>query len=308
MVDCVDRLYAELANRGLRLRPPCWFAEEWFCADGSAGIGIPFYLAHPRLRRLERRQMREVIGGGTAWCMRLLRHEAGHAIDNAFRLRRRKEYRELFGRPSVPYPTTYRPRTRSRDHVLHLGYWYAQSHPCEDFAETFAVWLASPRSWCRRYRGWPAVAKLEYVDRLMAQLAGKTPAVRSRRHVWPITQATTTLREHYEAKTAYWKTDPARHLDAMLRRLVGDTPHASRGTSLVTLIQRAHARLRQHPPYQSFQARYALDQVAADLAWRSRRLRLAVDPSRNRTIMSDAKGLLLRLAARYRARFHEVLV
>ncbi len=89
LARCVRRLYAELERAGLKFRPHCWLAEEWFSPDGIPGIAIPFYLSHARLRRLERRMMREVEGGNTNWMMRILRHEAGHAIDSAYRLRRR---------------------------------------------------------------------------------------------------------------------------------------------------------------------------------------------------------------------------
>src|SRR5687768_10065626 len=100
----VKRLYDELASRGIHFKPHCWLAEEWFSPDGVPGIAIPFYLAHPRLRALEHRMMREVEGGNANWLMRILRHEAGHALDSAFRLRRRRRWREVFGPPSLPYP------------------------------------------------------------------------------------------------------------------------------------------------------------------------------------------------------------
>ena len=144
-----------------------WLSEEWFSPDGVPGIAVPFYLAHPRLERLERRMMRNVEGGSAESAMRILRHEAGHAIDTAYRLRRRKRWREVFGPASLPYPDTYRARPGSRRYVQHLGEWYAQSHPCEDFAETFAVWLKPNSSWRRTYAQWPAFHKLEFVDELL---------------------------------------------------------------------------------------------------------------------------------------------
>src|SRR6266446_1067452 len=110
----IERLYRELATRGIRFRPHCWLAEEWFSPDGVPGIAIPFYLAHPRLRRLERRVIHEAEGGNANWLMRILRHEAGHAVDSAFRLRRRRRWREVFGPASRPYPQHYRPRPGSR--------------------------------------------------------------------------------------------------------------------------------------------------------------------------------------------------
>src|SRR3989440_9328173 len=137
----VRRLYADLERRGIALRPHVWLSEEWFSPDGVPGIAVPFYLAHPRLERLERRIMREAEGGTTRLLLRILRHEAGHALDNAYRLRRRKCWRAVFGPASLPYPARYRARPGSRRYVHHLGEWYAQAHPSEDVAETFAVWL-----------------------------------------------------------------------------------------------------------------------------------------------------------------------
>ena len=151
----IEKLYEELTARQLRFRPHCWLSEEWFSPDGTPGIAIPFYLAHPRLARLERKMMLEVEGGTNESCLKILRHEAGHALDTAYRLHRRQEYRRLFGRYSDPYPEFYQPRPFSRRYVLHLDLWYAQSHPVEDFAETFAVWLRPLSRWRTQYKGWP---------------------------------------------------------------------------------------------------------------------------------------------------------
>ena len=164
----------------MRFRPHCWLAQEWFSPDGIPGIAIPFYLAHKRLMRIERRFMREVEGGNRNWLMRILRHEAGHAIDSAYRLRRRKHWRAVFGPASLPYPDTYRPRPGSRRFVQHLGAWYAQAHPTEDFAETFAVWLKPNSQWRREYAGWPAYAKLQFIDQLAQEIGDQRPQVTDR--------------------------------------------------------------------------------------------------------------------------------
>src|SRR5688572_33484676 len=97
--------------------------------------------------------MLEVEGGNDTECMRILRHEAGHALDTAFRLHFKRQHRELFGSFAQPYPDFYKPKPKSRKYVLHLPAWYAQAHPAEDFAETFAVWLSPRSQWRRRYRG-----------------------------------------------------------------------------------------------------------------------------------------------------------
>ena len=66
--------------------PHAWLSDEWFSPDNTPGIAIPFYLAHPRLMRLERRQILEVEGGTASECLRILRHETGHVVQHAYRL------------------------------------------------------------------------------------------------------------------------------------------------------------------------------------------------------------------------------
>ena len=116
----IERLYRELDSRYIAFRPHIWLSEEWFTPDGVAGFAIPFYLAHPRLIRLERTQVLEVEGASEGECMRILRHEAGHAIDNAFRLHARTSWTDTFGSYRVPYPEWYQPHPGSRDYVLNL--------------------------------------------------------------------------------------------------------------------------------------------------------------------------------------------
>src|SRR5260370_12808835 len=142
--DAIHRLYRELEMRGIRFRPHCWLAQEWFSPDGIPGIAIPFYLAHPRLMRIERRFMREVEGGNRNWLMRILRHEAGHAIDTAYRLRRRSHWRAAFGPAALPNPDTHRPPPRSRRPLPHPGAPRAQPHPTQNFPQPSAPSLHPP--------------------------------------------------------------------------------------------------------------------------------------------------------------------
>src|SRR5450631_4047697 len=224
----VRRLYSELAGRGIRFRPHVWLGEEWFSPDGVPGIAVPFYLAHPRLERLERRIMRTVEGGNARWLMRILRHEAGHALDNAYRLRRRKRWREVFGAASLPYPARYRARAGSRRYVQHLGEWYAQAHPTEDFAETFAVWLTPKSGWRKDYEGWPALHKLKAVDELVASVRARPAPVRNRTRIEPLDQDTRTLAQHYRRKLAHNRQIRRGLADELLRRACAVAPVLAR--------------------------------------------------------------------------------
>jgi hypothetical protein len=211
----VLQLDAELERRGMRFKPHYWFSTEWFSPDGVPGIAMPFFLGHPRLLRLERRMIGEAEGSNRAWRLRLLRHELGHAVDTAFGLRRRRDWRRVFGSASARYSRDYTARPGSQDHVLHLEHWYAQSHPTEDFAETFAVWLRPRARWRAEYSGWPALAKLEFVDGLMRELAGRRPSKRDRSVVAPLADNSRTLGEHYRRRM-YWGDGREQRYDSWL--------------------------------------------------------------------------------------------
>jgi hypothetical protein len=194
----IRQLHEELHARGLRFRPYFWLSDDWYTPDGVAGTALPFYMAHPRLRRLEESQMLGVEGGTPEWCMQILRHECGHAIENAYGLRRRRARIALFGRSSQKYPASYEPRPYSKSFVRHLEAWYAQSHPDEDFAETFAVWLTPRSRWREKYKGWGAIAKLRYVDRMAHKLRDVEP-IRPRGRVdLTVDEMDTTVADFYQ--------------------------------------------------------------------------------------------------------------
>jgi hypothetical protein len=213
----VRRLYAELQQRGINFRPHVWLSEEWFSPDGVPGIAVPFYLVHPRLKRLERKLAREAEGSNANWLMRILRHEAGHAIDTAYQLRRRARWRRIFGAASEPYRARYRARPASRQYVQHLGDWYAQSHPTEDFAETFAVWLQPRSDWRRRYAGWPVLRKLNYVQQLAADFARRPPLQR-RERIEQLSDNRRTLAQHFRSRRARARRRRSVLADRLLQR------------------------------------------------------------------------------------------
>ncbi len=305
--DRIACLYGELASRRIELKPHCWLAEEWFAADGVPGIAVPFYLAHPRLMELERRQMLAVEGGSRQECLQILRHEAGHALESAFRLNRRQEWRKVFGRASKKYPARYRVHPASQEYVLHLGSWYAQSHPSEDFAETFAVWLKPDSRWRRRYADWPALRKLEYVDALMHELAGVTPPVRSREKVEPLSQIRTTLREHYRRKQESYATAYPAVYDRALRRLFSGRATSAGYESATVFLRRHRRELRESVARFLGVHQYVVDHLLLEMILQTRRLGLRRQGSERRTRIA-AEGLLMVQTKRFLRAGRHVLV
>ena len=299
--SAIERLYAELDGRGMRFRPHCWLAQEWFSPDGVPGIAIPFYLAHPRLAALERRLMREVEGGNRNWLMRILRHEAGHALDSAYRVRRRRRWREVFGPASLPYPDAYRPRPGSRRFVQHLGAWYAQAHPTEDFAETFAVWLKPRSAWRREYRGWPAFAKLEYIDQLAAEIANAKPRVSERSRIEDIGAETSTLREHYTRKLARYRTARRSGADELLLKLFTATPRRRSAPKAAKVLRALRKPLRQEIVRSGAFSEYLVHQVLRLIIERAEALNLYLRGPR-RELKPHLKWVIARLAESYEER------
>ncbi|MFM7231233.1 MAG: putative zinc-binding metallopeptidase [bacterium] len=269
----VQTMWTELDQRGLKLKPHVWVSTEWFSPDGVPGIAAPFYLVHPRLLRLERAMMIEAEGASREECLMILRHEAGHAVQHAWRLQRRDGWRRTFGDPSRPYPTVYRPNPASQRFVQHLRQYYAQAHPHEDFAETFAVWLAPRSQWRRRYADWPALRKLEFVDELMRELRGTAPPVRTRRQVEPLSSNRQTLREHYAAKQAHQASDRPSIPDRDLQRLFAAEP-GRRGEPAAAFLRRHRAELRRMVARFTGESQFTLEHVLEDVIGRCMALEL----------------------------------
>jgi hypothetical protein len=270
----IAQLNAELDARGLAFRPHYYLSDEWFTPDGVPSVAIPFYLAHPRLAKLEEAEMLEVEGGDPESCLRILRHEAGHAIDNAYQLQRRRTRRRLFGNPATEYPEYYTPKPYSKSFVQHLDHWYAQSHPDEDFAETFAVWLDPNAMWAQTYAGWPAQKKLEYMDRLMRELSRVRPRVTSKRQVDPLRRLKKTLREHYRGKREHYGLDHPDFYESDLLNLFSDAPQYARNMSAARFVRRIRREVRGTVASFTDSYQYTIDQLLEKIIERCRELNL----------------------------------
>jgi len=287
----VLQLHNELEARGLPVRPNCYVGDEWFSPEGSPVIAIPFYLAHPRLKQLELHQMLEVEGGTQEWCMQILRHECGHAYDHAYQFSSGDGWVELFGDRDIEYqPETYRPRPYSKSFVRYLPNWYAQAHPDEDFAETFAVWLASPvEQWRSQYGGWKAVKKLEYVDALMEFARSHPPVVVKARRLWEASRSRRTLEKYYAAKRKLYAEDFPDIYDADLRAIF-ETGEAGE-ESAAHLMQRLRKVLIAAVAHWTGQRRYIGSELITRLISRCRELALPAPLDHNRLMIELASYL-----------------
>ena len=170
---------AELAASGLKkLRPRYYLSTEWGVPFETIAIAIPFYLAHPELAELHAERTGMIEGHDREEILRYLRHEMGHVVNYAYKLYDRADWIERFGAITQPYSDEYRPEPWSTRFVHHLPGWYAQKHPDEDWAETFAVWMTPGRNWRDDYAAWPqALAKLERCDAILTEVADQVPPV-----------------------------------------------------------------------------------------------------------------------------------
>lgn len=284
LVDRIERLNGELEAKGITLRPHVWLSTSYFSPDGVPGFAVPFYLAHPRLMRVELEHLGSVEGADEEEFMRIARHETGHAILSAYQLHRKRAWRQVFGRYSEPYRTSYRPDPRHRDFVFNLDGWYAQSHPAEDFCETFAIWLRPRSAWRKTYARTPALAKLEYVDAEMRRIQGTRPLVHSRERVEPISELTMTMGQYYRRRTRAAQADT---LDPGLRSVFSSRKGA-REPSAAGFLRRMTPHLVRVASRLSGKRDYDVEQVVKRLIERSRALDLVVRPGPHRSRLLSA--------------------
>ncbi len=242
----VERFQRELAERGLvRLRPAFYLSDEWGVADGTVAIGIPFYLADEQLRRVHQAKGGIVEGEDEEDILRYLRHEMGHVVNYGYRLYERDDWTATFGPMSRPYTEQYRSVPFSPDFVRHLPGSYAQKHPDEDWAETFALWLTPGLDWRSRYSDAAvALAKLEYCDRVMAEIRDREPSVTLSVIDLEACNIHKTVQEFYDEAQIEGVTLP-RSLDGDLRGIF--VPHAAAaGQGEAVRLGSAAALIRRH--------------------------------------------------------------
>ena len=273
----IQKLYQELQEKDLIFRPPCFLADEWFCPVGVPAIGIPFYLAHPRLRRLEKKIILEAEGSIKSDFMKLIRHEAGHAYSYAYNIHKKAKWRRLFGLSSKEYKDTYNPKPYSRAYVFHLENWYAQSHPDEDFAETFAIWLTPGKNWRRKYRSWKgALEKLEYVDQVMKSISGKPPVNNPRFHPNEYSGLKLKLKTYYQRKKKLYEEDFPDFYDNDLTALFTKSAEERSDVTASHYLRKHKEKIVHAVARWTREKRFTADQLLKNLIPRCRELNLYI--------------------------------
>ena len=297
----VHQLYRELDHKGLhKFRPLCYLTDEWGCPSGEPVIGIPFYLADPKLMRLEK-EMNDLEDSREI--MMYLRHEAGHAINYAYELYKTQEWRDVFGPFRRAYRDFYRPVAFSRHYVRHMAGWYAQKHPDEDFAETFAVWLTPRSNWRKRYKGWGAMKKLQYVDRMARRFSNVAPSKPMGHADITVEEMDSTVEEFYDRKMAEQPAPQQLALDTDLVDIFRVSRRRTRGVRpAVEMLRENRKALVDKVNYWSGVMRPLVKKLVENIEQRVGELGLKVEVKSEREAMTEVAVYTTALAMNYLSR------
>jgi len=287
----IAQLKKELRQRGINFNPHIWISQDWFAMDGIPGIAVPFYIMHERIAKLSRKLITDIEGFNNRDCIKLLRHEAGHAIDNAYKLRLSRKRQKLFGLSSEPYPDYYSPRAYSKKYVVHLNSWYAQAHPDEDWAETFAVWLNPKSNWKQRYKNWPAINKLKMVDSLMKEIKKQPPYVTRTEQPGDITKSRKKLKTFYKEKREALGLEKPFYLEPLLVRLFSAEKEFKKKKKAYQFIKDEKPLIREKVARWTGQYKYTIDLMLNEVIQSCKEKKLHLIKSERETRL-DLVGML----------------
>ncbi len=287
----ISKLYKELQQKKIPFKPHFWVSKDWFSPDGIPGVAVPFYVINDRLARLEKKMVMEVEGYSLKECMKLLRHETGHAIDNGYKLRMIRARQNLFGLSSTPYPESYSPRAYSKKFVVHLNSWYAQAHPDEDWAETFAVWLNPTSNWRLKYKHWYALKKLRLIDEIMKGIRGKRPKITKKDKPESIKFSRMKLKTYYNRKIENLGLDQPYYLDPLITRLFTADPNLARKKRAASFIRAEKRTIAKLVARWTGQYQYTINLILQEIIQSCQEKKLYLMNSEKETRM-DLVGML----------------
>lgn len=301
----ISRLYGELERKGIRFKPRLYLTDTWGCPNKVPIIGVPFYYANPVLCEIEDR-----MNGGMEdehEVLMTLRHEAGHAINYAYRLYESPEWKDTFGRFNEPYRDFFRPNPQSKEFVKHLyqrvgpyaGKIYAQKHPDEDFAETFAVWLTPRSAWREKYRNWSALKKLKYVDRLMKEIGTKKPLLTEGELINPVDTLNLTLLEYYDKSEERYRQRAQGYVDDVLMEIFGTNGKGEKRIPAAGFIEKNRSHLVEMISHWTGEKNSSVSALINKLSDRAKDLGLNLSPRRQSRKLIEVTALATALVMNY---------
>ncbi|MBI5967440.1 MAG: hypothetical protein HY882_06250 [Deltaproteobacteria bacterium] len=301
----IKRLYSELSRKGIGFKPKFYLTDTWGCPNRVPVVGLPFYYADPALSRIEDEMNGDLEDEHEL--MMTLRHEAGHAINYAYRLYQSQEWQNTFGRFSEPYRDYFYPNPRSKDFVKHLyqqvgqyaGRIYAQKHPDEDFAETFAVWLTPRSNWRRRYKNWGALKKLKFVDLLMKKIGPRRPPVTDGELIRPIEGLNLTLLEYYNKSEERYRERAQGYVDDVLREIFNTNGKGEKRISAAGFIEKNRTPLVEMISHWTGERGSSVEPLIGKLIARAKELNLNLSPHRQSRKLIEVTALATTLIMNY---------
>ncbi len=148
LATAMNALRDEVRAKGLQFWPNWYFGDDDFwTTDRAISVNVPWFLGDDIVRLA-------VASRGTQYTdddlLRILRHEYAHALLYAFEGWKHWHWVQAFGDFDKEYTEDWEPdASKDADFVAHLDrpgtgglLHYAQKHPDEDWAETFATWIS----------------------------------------------------------------------------------------------------------------------------------------------------------------------
>jgi len=301
----VDRLYGELGRKGIIFKPKCYLTDTWGCPNKVPLIGIPFYYANPTLAKIEDEMNGDLEDEQEI--MMSLRHEAGHAINYAYVLYKSKEWQEIFGRFTEPYRDYFHPNPRSREFVKHLyqqvgqysGKIYAQKHPDEDFAETFAVWLTPRSNWRQKYKNWGALKKLQFVNHLMKRIGERKPLVTNGQLIRPVESLNFTLLEYYKKSEERYREKAQGYVDDVLNEIFNTNGNGEKRIPAGGFIEKNRTQLVDMISHWTGERVSSVEPLIDKLISRAKELNLNLSPHRQSRKLIEVTALATTLIMNY---------
>jgi len=301
----IKRLYTELDRKGITFKPKVYLTDTWGCPNKVPIIGIPFYYANPTLSRIEDEMQGSLEDEHEL--MMTLRHEAGHAINYAYRLYQSQEWQDTFGRFTEPYRDYFHPNPQSKDFVKHLyqqvgnyaGRIYAQKHPDEDFAETFAVWLTPRSSWREKYKNWSALKKLKFVDCLMKKIGPRKPLVTNGGLIRPIEILNFTPLEYYNKSEERYREKARGYVDDVLREIFSTNGKGENRVPAGGFIEKNRTHLVDMISHWTGEGASSVEPLIDKLIARAKELDLNLSPRRQSRKLIEVTALATTLIMNY---------